>query len=95
MSAQIPPIGPHPSVDVLLVGAALWESDHLALVSLAFVRDDDIENPALAQILATVRSMVYAHQAHSPQLVLAELKRAGSLTPSRGRTAQGRNHVRC
>lgn len=82
MSAQIPPIGPHPSVDVLLVGAALWESDHLALVSLAFVRDDDIENPALAQILATVRSMVYAHQAHSPQLVLAELKRAGSLTPA-------------
>lgn len=79
---QIPPVGPHPSVEVLLVGAALWEADHLALVSLAFVKDDDLDDRALAQVLAAVRSMVYARQPHGPQLVLAELKRSGSLTPA-------------
>lgn len=81
-SGQIPPVGPHPSVDVLLVGAVLWEPDRVFLLPLGLVHDDDIENPALAQVLAVARSMVYADQPHGPQLVMAELKRAGALTPA-------------
>lgn len=80
---QIPPVGPHPSVDVLLVGAALWAPQRdPGLLNLALVQDDDIENPALARVLATMRALNYARQPHSPQLVLGELKRSGSLTPA-------------
>lgn len=81
MTAQIPPVGPHPGVDVLLVGAALWApAEAIQLVNLAWVKDEDVENPALATVLSTIRSLMYARQPHSPQLVLDELKRAGSLT---------------
>ena len=80
---QIPPIGPHPGVDVLLVGAALWAPNgDLALTPLVWVKDEDIENPSLAQVLAAMRSMIYARQPHGPQLVLDELKRSGALTPA-------------
>ncbi|NTY58679.1 hypothetical protein [Mycolicibacterium sphagni] len=79
---QIPPVGPHPGVDVLLVGAALWGGPRLFLASLRFVEDDDIENPALAQVLAAARSLIFADLPHSPQLVLDKLKRSGSLTPA-------------
>jgi hypothetical protein len=83
MTAQITPVGPHPSVEVLLVGAVLWApTGDIGLIPLPWVKDDDIEDPALAKVLATARALCYARQPHSPQLVLDELKRSGSLTPA-------------
>ena len=79
---QVPPVGPHPGTDVLLVGAVLWAPQRLpGLLSLSLVKDDDVEDPALAKGLATARAMIYARQPHGPQLVLDELKRSGTLTP--------------
>ncbi|WP_141564444.1 hypothetical protein [Mycolicibacterium palauense] len=80
---QVLPIGSHPRVDVLLVGAALWASQRdPGLLHLALVKDEDIENPALARVLATTRALAYARQPHGPQLVLDELRRSASLTPA-------------
>ena len=43
--------------------------------------DDDIENPALAAVLATLRGMVTRGQRHTPQLVLDQLTRNGVHRP--------------
>lgn len=73
---QVPPVGPHPTVDVLLVGALLWCPDDGAEV-LALVADSDIEDPALAAVLTAVRTLLDAGKPAGPQLVADELSRTG------------------
>jgi hypothetical protein len=80
MTVQMLPVGPHPDVDVLSVGALLWSSPHGAAELLALVRDDDIESPALAAVLAAVRTLARAEKPFGPQLVLDELRRSGALS---------------
>lgn len=100
-AGQITPIGPHPGVAVLLVGALLWSSPshspahagvtfpariakrigafrHAAEV-FDLVRDDDVDDPALAAVLAAMRTLSTAGRALGPQLVLDELRRTGKL----------------
>lgn len=78
------PIGPHPDVDVLFVGALLWSRAADATTVLALVVAEDIESPALAVVLGAVRTLAYADKPIGPQVVLDELRRAGKL---RGRVA--------
>lgn len=78
---QVPPHGSHPDVATLLVGAVLWAATRApSLLQLNLVHDDDLEDPALATVLATARSLIYARQPHGPQLVADELSRSGRLT---------------
>lgn len=75
---QLPPVGPPPTAELLLVGALLWptpEADPGPV--LALVADDDVADPALAQVLGVVRSMIYAREQVGPALVLAEFRRQG------------------
>ena len=58
---QIPPVGPHPDVATLLVGAVLWAPQrNSGLLQLSLVEDGDIEDLALATVLAATRSLIYA-----------------------------------
>ena len=77
-STLIPPVGPHVPIDVLLVGALMWGSCSVRDV-LALVRDDDIENAALAAVLAAVRTLAGSGKTTAPQLVLDQLRRRGSV----------------
>jgi hypothetical protein len=76
---QIPPVGPHPDVDVLFVGSLLWSTPAYAAEVLAFVLDDDIESPTLAIVLGAVRTLAYAGKPVGPQLVLDELRRFSAI----------------
>lgn len=83
MSAtQIAPIGPHPSADVLLVGALLWSDPDAAVDVLRLVHDDDLADPPTAAVLAAVRSRADTGRPLGPQLVLDELRRIGQLRGS-------------
>ncbi len=76
--AQLPPIGPLPNAELLLLGALLWPrpgADPSAV--LALLADDDLADPALAHLLGVVRSMVETGQPVGPALVLDELERQG------------------
>ena len=80
-SAQLPPVGPIPSAEVLLVGALLWptpDDDHGPV--LALVADDDVADPHLAAVLACARALIYAREPVGPVIVLDELGREGKLT---------------
>jgi replicative DNA helicase len=79
-AGQLTPVGPHPTVDVLLVGSLLWSSPKAASGVLELVLDDDIESPALARVLESVRQLADAGGPCGPQLVADELRRNGSLT---------------
>lgn len=72
------PVGPHPDTATLLVGALLWARPDEASSILPLVADDDLDSPALATVLAAMRRMPGPY---GPQLVEAELLRAGELEP--------------
>lgn len=76
---QLPPVGPHPSAGVLLVGSLLWTAPQPAAEVLALVCDEDMGTPALSTVLAAVRSLVDSGTPAAPQLVLDALKREGNV----------------
>jgi hypothetical protein len=76
---QISPVGTHPSAGVLFLGALLWAAPADAADVLAVVRDDDMATPSQEAVLAAVRGLVAAGTPPGPQLVLAALRRAGTL----------------
>lgn len=90
-NAQLaPPGGPHPEVSVLFVGALLWSASAEVADVLNHVADDDVEDAALAPVLAAIRTLVGAGKPPAPQLILDELRRTGNLrgnVPARLRSA--------
>jgi replicative DNA helicase len=88
MTQQICPVGAHPGPDALFVGALLWSAPADVAAVLRLVRDDDVENPALAEVIAAVRSLNEARKPHSPQLVLDELRRTARLLSHNGVAGQ-------
>ena len=79
-TAQIQPVGPHPIVDTLLIGALLWAPIQIAVPVLGLVDDGDLEHPAAATVLAAIRALALAGKPTGPQLVFDELKRTGAAT---------------
>ena len=77
---QVQPVGPHPSVDTLLIGALLWTPIQTAVSVLGLVHDDDLEHPADAGVLAAIRTLALAGKPTGPQLVFDELRRTGAAT---------------
>lgn len=80
-AAQLPPVGPPPAADVLLVGALLWPAaafDPGPVIAL--VADDDLAEPHLADVLACARSLIYARQPVGAVIIADELAREGKLT---------------
>ena len=80
-AAQLPPVGPPPAAEILLVGALLWprlDSDPGPV--LALVLDDDIADPHLADLLRYCRSFIYGCQPVSAVIVDDELRRVGQLS---------------
>lgn len=75
---QIPPVGPHPDLAELLVGALLYSTAAESSAVLAFVVDDDVDWP-MAPIVAAVRRLAAGDAPPSPQLVADELLRGGKL----------------
>jgi hypothetical protein len=73
----VPPVGPTPSVDDLLVGSLLY-GDPCGVLDL--VHDDDLADPPTSAVLATIRTL--ADRAVGPQLVLDDLMRRGEASPS-------------
>jgi replicative DNA helicase len=76
---QIPPVGPHPTAGVLLLGASFWASHADAAEVLELVLDADMPSPSLAIVLAAVRRLVARGTPPGPQLVADELRRVGTL----------------
>jgi replicative DNA helicase len=76
---QIPPIGPHPTTGVLLIGSLLWSEPAKAAVVLELVTDDDMATPSLSAVLSAVRRLVTAGTPPGPQLVADTLRRQGTL----------------
>lgn len=79
-AAQLPPVGPPPAAEVLLIGALLWprlDSDPGPVLALAA---DDIADPATAELLGVIRSMLAAGHAVGPVAVFDELTRTGRAT---------------
>lgn len=76
---QIRSVGPEPAVAEMLVGALLYSSSAEAAAVLALVHDDDVD-PPLSTVLSAIRRLADCGVTPSPQLVLDELKRQGSLT---------------
>jgi replicative DNA helicase len=76
---QLPPIGPHPTTGVLLIGALLWSEPPEAAEVLELVTDDDMATPSLSLVLSAVRRLVAAGTPPGPQLVLDALRREGTL----------------
>lgn len=75
---QLPPVGPQPTPDLLLVGALLWSIPAVdPRPVLALVADDDVADPALALVLGVVRAMLAAGAPVSPVLVVDQLRRGG------------------
>lgn len=80
-AAQLPPVGPPPAAEVLLVGALLWPAaDADPGPVLALVADDDVADPHLAVVLACARSLIYAREPVGAVVVADELRREGRLT---------------
>lgn len=77
MNAQNNPVGPHPDVATVLVGALTWALPGEVTDVLALVRDDDVADPATAAVLAAVRTLAGANKPCGPQLVADELRRTG------------------
>lgn len=75
---QIMPVGPHPAVDELLIGALLFSTPGEVSGVLAFVVDGDVDWP-LQPILAAVRRLAARGVPPGPQLVADELRRSGKL----------------
>lgn len=81
--AQLPPAGPMPDSEMLFTSGLLWPRPGGPDVGpvLALVANDDIADPATAEVVKVIRSMIYARQAVSPVLVADEIRRAGGLSP--------------
>ena len=80
-AAQLPPVGPLPAAELLLVGALLWlRADDEPGPVLALVLDEDLADPALAEVLQCARSFIYGGESVGPVVVADELGRAGTLT---------------
>jgi hypothetical protein len=79
VTAQISPVGPHPTAGVLLLGALFFSQPANASPVLELVADSDMPTPSLAIVLGTVRRLVDRGMPPAPQLVLAELQREGAL----------------
>lgn len=78
VAGQLPPVGPPPAAELLLVGALLWATPAVDPGPvLALVADEDVADPALAAVLKVIRSMVYAREPVGPVLVLDQLRRGG------------------
>ena len=75
---SLPPVGPDPQIDIMLIGALLRADHTPAIEVLAHVADDDIENPAAAAVLTAIRTLAYRGMPPGPQLVLDELRRTGA-----------------
>lgn len=86
--SQVNPVGPHPSADVMFVGALLWAPYADAEAVLNLVHDDDLESVALAEVLAAIRRLVGAGKAHAAQMVLDELTRTGRVHAHNGVAGQ-------
>lgn len=78
-AAQVHPVGPHPSAELLLAGALLWSSPDAAAGLLRHLRDDDVADPPTAAVLVAIRTRAAAGRPLGPQLVLDELRRTGQL----------------
>lgn len=78
MRTQIPPVGPVPEIDTLLVGALMYAPAAEVNQVLEFVHDDDLNWP-IAPVLSAVRRLAEAGVRPAPQLVADELRRAGAL----------------
>lgn len=76
---QIPPVGPHPTTGVLLLGALLWSQPAEAAAVLELVTYDDMPTASLSLVLSAVRRLVTAGTPSGPQLVLDALRREGTL----------------
>ena len=76
---QIPPVGPQPSIGVMLIGALLWSRPDETAAVLEVVGDDDMATPSLSAVLAAVRRLAQAGSPTGPQLVLDALRREGTL----------------
>ncbi len=75
-TAAVPPAGPPPTADDLLVGSLLF-GDPSGVLKL--IRDEDLADPPTSAVLATIRAL--ADRAVSPQLVLDDLTRRGEASP--------------
>lgn len=75
---QVPPIGPHPGIDAMLLGALLWAEHTSAVEVLAHLADDDLESLSAAAVLTAIRTLADAGNPTGPQLVLDELRRTGA-----------------
>jgi replicative DNA helicase len=76
--SQLPPVGPLPAAELLLLGALLWSRPDLDPGPvLALVADDELADPALAHVLGVIRSMIDTGQPVGPVMVLDELERRG------------------
>ena len=81
-AAQLPPVGPPPDAEVLLVGALLWPTpDDGPGPVIALVADDDVADPHLADVLACARSLIYARESVGAVIVADELRRLGKYSP--------------
>lgn len=87
-AGQIPSVGPTPSAGVLLLGALFFSAPPAAANVLKLVLDDDMPSPSQAAVLSAVRRLVSAGTPPDPQLVLDELKRAGTLKAFAARDLQ-------
>lgn len=79
MTAQVPPVGPHPNSAVLLLGSLFFTTPADAAATLELVPDSDMPTPSLAIVLAAVRRLVARGTPPGPALVASELQRAGTL----------------
>lgn len=84
-AAAVPPVGPLSGAELALVGALLWAAPADYDGALALVRPDDFESCAVATVFDTIRRLAESGRAHSPELVLDELRRVGRLTPELAR----------
>lgn len=78
VTTQLRPVGPHPGVAKLLVGALLFSTAAEASAVLAFIVDDDVDGP-LQPILSAVRRLAIGGVPPSAQLTADELRRSGKL----------------
>lgn len=75
----VPPVGPLPSVDDLLVCSLLY-GDQLDV--LAIVHEDDLASPHAGAVLAAIRALTDRGTTVCPQMVLSELMRVGASRPA-------------
>ena len=76
-TAPIPPVGQLPDAPTVFVGTLLWSASADAAAVLELVADDDLESPALSEVVAIIRRLAAAGRPCDAQMVLDELGRGG------------------